>query len=63
MKIILTSISGIALSLDTFDSVSVTTLDGTITILPGHEPIISALKPGILEVIAAESAYKYAIGG
>ena len=63
MKITLTSISGTALTLDTFTSATVVTEEGTITILPGHEPIISALKPGVLSIYSGESSYEYALGG
>ena len=61
MKITLTSISGTALSLDSFQSTSVVTEEGVITILPGHEPIISSLKPGLLKIVWNDSTYEYAL--
>lgn len=50
MKLLITSASGNILSADTFARVSIMTEDGEITVLPGHEPLLSAIRPGILSV-------------
>lgn len=50
MSFTLTSITGNALKTDGFEKLTVSTLDGIITVLPGHEPLISALHPGVLSV-------------
>lgn len=45
-------------------SVSVPTVSGRITVLPHHEPIISALSPGLLSVTESSgTVHKYALGG
>jgi F0F1-type ATP synthase epsilon subunit len=54
MKFSLISIKKKILDTEKIESVSVPTKDGTITILPNHEPLISALKPGILMVKLAD---------
>ncbi len=48
MKLIITSASGNILSADSFARISIVTEDGEITVLPGHEPLLSAIRPGIL---------------
>lgn len=48
MKLIITSASGNILSADAFVRISIMTEDGEITVLPGHEPLLSAIRPGIL---------------
>ncbi len=45
MQLTITAITGIALQTDQFEKLTVSTEEEIITILPGHEPIISALKP------------------
>lgn len=50
MKITLTSASGNLLSLENFESISLMTENGQITILPGHEPLLSVVRPGILSL-------------
>ncbi|MBL8182444.1 MAG: ATP synthase F1 subunit epsilon [Blastocatellia bacterium] len=45
------------------DSVSVPTASGEAGILPGHAPLISALKPGILSYSAKGTSEKLAISG
>lgn len=50
MKLIITSASGNILSADTFVRITIMTEDGQITVLPGHEPLLSAIRPGILSV-------------
>ena len=39
---------------DTVDSVSIPTIDGEITVLPGHIPLVATLKPGVLDVRRAD---------
>jgi F-type H+-transporting ATPase subunit epsilon len=56
MQLIITSASGNILSADQFVRVSIMTEDGEITVLPGHEPLLSAIRPGVLSV-------EYYIGG
>ena len=63
MKFTLTSITGIALTTDALESLTVPTLDGVITVLPGHMALITALKPGILEVHYEGKITRFAIGG
>ncbi len=48
MKLSITSSSGVILSADSFVRVTIMTEDGEVTILPGHEPLLSAVRPGIL---------------
>ena len=50
MHLIITSASGNILSSDAFSRISIVTEDGEITVLPGHEPLLSAIRPGILSV-------------
>lgn len=48
MKLSIVSASGNILSAPRFDRITLMTESGEITILPGHEPLISAIRPGIL---------------
>jgi F-type H+-transporting ATPase subunit epsilon len=50
MKLIITSASGNILSAERFESVTLMTESGEITILTGHAPLISAIRPGIMRV-------------
>jgi F-type H+-transporting ATPase subunit epsilon len=50
MKLIITSASSNILTSDAFAKISISTEDGEITVLPGHEPLLSAIRPGILSV-------------
>jgi F-type H+-transporting ATPase subunit epsilon len=50
MKLIITSASGNILSADVFARIILMTEDGEITVLPGHEPLLSAIRPGVLSV-------------
>ena len=50
MNLLITSASGNILQADTFARISIVTEDGEITVLPGHEPLLSAIRPGILSV-------------
>lgn len=50
MNLIITSASGNILSAEKFSQIRLMTEDGEITILPGHEPILSAIRPGIMFV-------------
>ena len=44
-------------------SVTVPTKTGIITVLPKHEPLVSALKPGVLSVTVDGKIQSFAIGG
>lgn len=48
MQLIITSASGNILSAEKFDRLSLMTEAGEITVLPGHEPLLSAIRPGIM---------------
>lgn len=50
MHLIITSASGNILSAEAFARITLMTEDGEITVLPGHEPLLSAIRPGILFV-------------
>lgn len=45
MKLIITSASGNILSSERFQQVTLMTEDGEITVLTGHEPLLSAIRP------------------
>lgn len=62
MHLTLVSIVRKVLDLPAIESVTIPTRDGEITILPNHEPLITALVPGILIVRADGSDSSYAIG-
>lgn len=51
MNIQITSASWNILLHDSFERVTLMTEMGEITVLPGHEPILSAIRPGIITVI------------
>ena len=67
MHLLITSASGNILQADTFARISIMTEDGEITVLPGHEPLLSAIRPGILTVdyfIGSKPHFaEYATGG
>lgn len=63
MHLTLVSISRKVLDLPSIESVTIPTRDGEITVLPSHEPLITALVPGILVVSEKGNATSYAIGG
>lgn len=48
MKLQITSASWTILSAESFVRVTIMTEDGEITILSGHEPLLSAIRPGVL---------------
>lgn len=50
MNLIITSASGNILSAEKFSQIRLMTEAGEITVLPGHEPILSAIRPGIMAV-------------
>jgi F0F1-type ATP synthase epsilon subunit len=50
MNLIITSASGNILSAEKFGKISLMTESGEITILSWHEPILSAIRPGIMSV-------------
>ncbi len=60
MQLNIISQTGIVLELPSFTSVSLMTESGMVTILPHHEPLLSALKPGIMNVTYEESAKSHA---
>lgn len=67
MKIQITSASWNILVSDSFLSVTLMTESGEITVLPGHEPLISVVRPWILHVEYREwdeqKIEEYATGG
>lgn len=63
MQFILVSITRKVLDLPVIEWVTIPTRDGEITVLPGHEPLITALISGILIVRADGTDTSYAIGG
>ncbi len=50
MHLLITSASGDVLAADAFARITIMTEDGQITVLPGHEPLLSAIRPGVLSV-------------
>lgn len=48
MKIAITSASGNLLTHDSFNSITLMTESGEITVLPGHEPLLSVIRPGVM---------------
>jgi F-type H+-transporting ATPase subunit epsilon len=50
MKLSIISASSSILTAEKFEKIIIMTEAGEITILPGHEPLLSAIKPGILSV-------------
>jgi F0F1-type ATP synthase epsilon subunit len=50
MNLIITSASGNILSADRFQQVTLMTEDGEVTVLTGHEPLLAAIRPGVLSV-------------
>lgn len=50
MKLSIISASSHVLSADKFERIILMTEAGEITILPGHEPLLGAIRPGILSV-------------
>ncbi len=63
MHFTLVSISRKALEFTDIEWVTIPTRDGEITILPNHEPLITALVPGILIVKTYGKDASFAIGG
>ncbi|MFA6090194.1 MAG: ATP synthase F1 subunit epsilon [Candidatus Gracilibacteria bacterium] len=63
MHFTLVSISRKALEFTDIEWVTIPTRDGEITILSNHEPLITALVPGVLVVRADGKDTSYAIGG
>lgn len=62
MHLTLISISRKVLDLPSIESITIPTRDGEITVLPSHEPLITALVPGILVVSENGNTTSYAIG-
>ena len=50
MKLSIISASANILTAEKFEKIVIMTESGEITILPGHEPLLSAIRPGILSV-------------
>jgi len=50
MNLTIVASSGTILSTETFDRLTLMTESGEITILPGHEDLLSVVRPGILHV-------------
>jgi F0F1-type ATP synthase epsilon subunit len=48
MKLQITSASGNILETDNFSRITLMTEGGEITVLPHHEPLLSAIRPGIM---------------
>lgn len=48
---------------DTVSSVTIPTMDGEITLLPHHTPLVSALKPGEMRVVKDDTAFHFVIMG
>jgi F0F1-type ATP synthase epsilon subunit len=68
MNLQITSAAGNILQIDSFISVTLMTEMGEITILPGHEPLLGAIRPGIMSVSflsadAKEVQSEYVSGG
>ena len=63
MHLTLVSISRKVLDLPAIEWVTIPTRDGEITVLPNHEPLITALIPWILIVRIDGKENSYAIGG
>jgi F-type H+-transporting ATPase subunit epsilon len=63
MRFSLISITKKVLELPNAESVTLPTKTGTITVLDGHEPLVAALTPGILSLVAEGKAQTFAIGG
>ncbi len=56
MKLTITSASWNVLQAERFEKIRLMTEDGEITVLSGHEPLLSAIRPGVMNV-------DYYIGG
>lgn len=67
MKLQITSASGNILTTDNFTRITLMTESGEITVLPHHEPLLSAIRPGIMTVEYStdgkEQKQEYASGG
>jgi len=48
---------------DTVSEITIPTLDGEITILPHHAPLVSALKAGEMRAIKDGTAFHFVVGG
>ncbi len=63
MRFSLVSIAKKAFETASAESVTVPTKAGIVTILPGHEPLMSALSPGVLTVRAEGRDHRFGVGG
>ena len=50
MKLQITSASGNILETDNFSRITLMTESGEITVLAHHEPLLSAIRPGIMTI-------------
>jgi F-type H+-transporting ATPase subunit epsilon len=50
MKLQITSAAGNILETDNFSRITLMTESGEITVLPNHEPLLSAIRPGIMTI-------------
>jgi F0F1-type ATP synthase epsilon subunit len=50
MKLQVTSAAGNILESDSFSRITLMTESGEITVLPNHEPLLSAIRPGIMTI-------------
>jgi F-type H+-transporting ATPase subunit epsilon len=48
---------------ESYDSATIPTADGEITVLPGHVPLVSTLKPGMITVRRGAQASFLAVSG
>lgn len=63
MKLTLTSLSGTILKTDALESVSITTSEGVMTILPDHMPIIAAIVPCVVTIRYEKKETAFVLGG
>lgn len=67
MNLQITSASWNILTAEKFARITIMTEDGEITVLPGHEPLLSAIRPGIMliEYYVGNKIHtgEYAVGG
>ena len=63
MQFTLVSIARKVLDLPIIEWVTIPTRDGEISVLANHEPLITALVPGILTVCADGKETSFAVGG
>ncbi len=62
MRFSLISITKKVLVSEETESVTLPTKNGIITVLPRHEPLVSALNPGVLSVTYGGKTERFAVG-